>query len=60
MIDKKGQVTDDENAAASDPNLVGPQATQAVQNRTAGMMTPCSEYDQTSSDHGARKYKEIL
>lgn len=39
MIDKKGQVTDDENMAQSDPNLVGPQETQGVRDDRAGPMS---------------------
>jgi hypothetical protein len=54
-INKAGQVTDDENAAASDPNMVGPQATQAIQDRRAGMMTPSWQYDEKTPHTGMAK-----
>jgi hypothetical protein len=44
MIDKAGQVTDDENAQKGDPNLVGNGNTKPVQDRRAGTMTPSCEY----------------
>lgn len=43
-INKAGQVTDDENRDPGDPNMVGPQATQPVQDRRAGLMDASCEY----------------
>lgn len=46
MVDKAGQVTDDDNAQTSrDPNSVGSGQMQSVKNASAGMMTECWEYD---------------
>lgn len=50
-----GQETDDENSAASDPNLVGPQATQGIEDRRAGGMTPCWEYSQKDPFYGKNR-----
>lgn len=46
MVTKKmaDQSATDENSKASDPNLVGSQATQAVLDRRAGPMTPSCQY----------------
>jgi hypothetical protein len=55
MPNKAGQVTDDENKqTAGDPNLVGSQDTQAVQDRRAGSMTPTHEYDQMEESAGRK------
>lgn len=56
-INKPGQVTDDENAADRDPNMVGPQATQVIQDRRAGRMTPSWQYDEKTPFYG-RKYDQ--
>lgn len=54
-------MTQDENpanekVAKGDPNLVGNAETAAIQQRTAGAITGCSEYDDKNSSHGASKY----
>lgn len=51
-INRAGQVTDDENASPGDPNMVGPQKTQPVQDRRAGPMSPTCEYGDLDTYQG--------
>lgn len=47
----KGQREDssvNENIAAGDPNIVGKSPTAPVQDRRAGLMTACQEYDSSN------------
>jgi hypothetical protein len=57
-VNRDGQRTDEENASAGDPNLVGPQKTQGVADNRAGKMTSCWEYTQEEEFHGRKNWPE--
>jgi hypothetical protein len=45
---------DNESNAPSDPNIVGKPETQTIQDRRAGTMTACQEYDQNEPFYSAK------
>lgn len=46
--------SDNESNAPGDPNIVGKPETQTIQDRVAGPMTACQEYDQNERFYSSK------
>lgn len=53
-VQSQDENSENETGAAGDPNLVGYSPTAPIQDRRAGLMTSCQEYDQEEAFYSPR------